>query len=104
MSSNSGEKSFRQKVSEAVDILQGKTMNPEFQKLQEMLSSAPNSDDGGEVIVRFDSGETVEFHQHDTVIHDQDVMIEREASDGVVWYDGSKIEALWIHRESVDDL
>lgn len=81
-----------------------KNMDPEFKKFQRLLSSDPNSPEGGEVMVRFDSGQEVPFHEHDTVIHDQDHLIEKSASDGTIWYSANKIEAVWIHQESLDDL
>lgn len=104
MPSNSDETWFRQKLSSAISALGTQHMNPQFRKLQELLSSDPNSDDGGEVMVRFESGKVVPFHSHDTTIDDQDLTITKDAADGTVWYSGESIEAVWIHQESVDDL
>lgn len=81
-----------------------RNMDPEFKKFQRLLSSDPNSPDGGEVMVRFDSGKSVPFHEHDTTIHDEDLLIEKEAADGVVWYSARKIEAVWLHKEHLDVL
>lgn len=92
---------LRQKVSK---LLRTKTMNPQFQKLQSLLSSDPNSERGGEVMVRFDSGKEVPFHAHDTTLDDQELTIEKDASDGTVWYNGEKIEAVWLHKQSVENL
>lgn len=101
MPDNKDESWLRQKVSK---LLRNKTMNPQFMKLQTLLSSDPNSEAGGEVMVRFDSGKVVPFHSHDTTLDDQELTIEKDASDGTVWYSGEKIEAVWLHKESVEDL
>lgn len=92
---------LRQKVSK---VLIGETMTPQFRRLQTLLSSDPNSDEGGEVMVRFESGVEVPFHSHDTVLDDQELTITKDASNGTVWYDGEKIEAVWIHKQPVEDL
>lgn len=105
MSSNEDKKSwFRQKLSSAKSALSYQHMNPEFNRVQELLSSDPNSDEGGEVMVRFESGKEVPFHSHDTTIDDQSLTLVKDAADGTVWYNGESIEAVWIHKQPVDDL
>lgn len=87
-----------------IDYKKKQNMDPTLNHFQRLLFSEPNTPEGGEVMVRFDSGQEVPFHEHDTEVHDDTELIEKEATDGVVWYDGSKIEAVWIHRESLDEI
>lgn len=79
-------------------------MEPECKRLQRLLSKDPNSPDGGEVVVRFESGNKVPFHAHDTTIHDDTGEIEKDAADGTIWFSGRSIESVELHQESLDEL
>jgi|AntRauMinimDraft_2_1070382.scaffolds.fasta_scaffold01531_2 hypothetical protein len=78
-------------------------MNPLFQKVERLLSTDPNSPPAGEVMVRLASGETVELHQYDTEIDDQDAVIEVSMSNGVMWINGDDIEAVWLHEQELPE-
>lgn len=78
-----------------------RNMNKNLKKVERLLANDPKSPHGGEVIVRFDSGETHEFHSHDTEIDDTKLVIKKTCSDGVMWFDGEKIEAVWVHQNTL---
>jgi len=54
-------------------------------------------------MVRLASGETVELHQYDTEIDDQDAVIEVSMSNGVMWINGDDIEAVWLHEQELPE-
>jgi hypothetical protein len=83
--------------------LRRRNMNPLFQKVERLLSTDPNSPPAGEVMVRLASGETVELHQYDTEIDDQDAVIEVSMSNGVMWINGDDIEAVWLHEQELPE-
>jgi len=96
-------KKLNSKVSSVKNKYKRRNMNKNLKKLERLLANDPKSPHGGEAVVRFDSGETQDFHTHDTEIDDTKNVIKKTCSDGVMWFDGEKIEAVWIHQDSLPE-
>lgn len=64
-----------------------------FKRLKEAVEA------NGEVMILTDSGEEHELHKHNTDFHDEDGIIEIDASETTQWIDGEKVERYWIHRD-----
>ncbi len=63
-----------------------------FDRLQNAL------EEKGEIMIRFDSGETAELHLHNTEFLD-DPIIKVDGGDAVHWFNAEKVESYWIHDD-----
>lgn len=88
-------------IARFVALIRGsREMNSMLQKVNDMLYG---QEGGGEVMVRLESGQVEELHQHDTTVDDHEGLIKAERSDGVLFIDGGRIEAVWIHQSSLPE-
>jgi hypothetical protein len=63
-----------------------------YERVQNLLA------DYGEVQVRFDSGEEVELHNHNSDFEDEP-MVKVVTKGEAHWFNAEKIEEVWIHYE-----
>ena len=92
---------IRKELNGIYTLYKRRNMNPQLEKVERLLAQDPKSPPGGEVMIRFDSGYVDEFHTHDTVVDDTKGFIRKDATDGTIWYDGDKIESVWVHKQTV---
>lgn len=55
-------------------------------------------DEYGELNIRLDSGEDRELHKHNVEEADNG-MIKVDADDEIHWFDATKVERVWIHKD-----
>jgi len=67
-----------------------------FQRIKDTL------DKNGEVMVKIDSGETLEPHKHNVSFDDPSEEIIVDAGIKTYWIPSEKISYYWIHKEDIE--
>ena len=56
----------------------------------------------GELMLKLDSGETIELHTHNVKFEDSTKEIVVDAATKTYWIDSGKVSYYWIHREGIE--